>query len=36
MSNIDLDTTKELGLTDIKKYLRYAGQVKIELDWLYD
>lgn len=32
MSDADLNTTKELGLTGIKKYYRYAGQVKIKLD----
>ena len=36
MSNADLDATKKLGLTGMKKYWRWAGQVEIELDWLYD
>lgn len=36
MSNADLNATKELGLTDIKKYWRYTSQVKIEVDWLHD
>ncbi len=36
MSDADLDAAKELGLTGIKKYWRHAGQVEIELDWLYD
>ena len=36
MSNANLDVVKELELTGIKKYWRRAGQVEIELDWLYD
>ncbi len=36
MSNVDLNTAKELGLTSIKKYWRRAGQVEMELDWLHD
>ena len=36
MSNVDLDAAKELGLTGIKKYWRYAGQIELELDWLND
>ncbi len=36
MSDADLDTAKELGLTGIKKYWRRAGQVELELDWLHD
>ncbi len=32
MSNADLDVAKELGLTDIKKYWKFAGLVEIELD----
>lgn len=32
MSNADLDTAKELRLTRVKKYLRYSGQVEMELD----
>ena len=36
MSNIDLDVTKKLGLSGIKKYWRYVSQVEIELNWLYD
>lgn len=36
MSNSDLDVAKKLGLTGVKIYWRRAGQVKIELNWLYD
>lgn len=32
MSNVDLDAAKEIELTNIKKYWRYARQVEIELD----
>lgn len=34
ISNINLDVAKKSGLTSIKKYRRYGGQVKIKLDWL--
>ena len=30
MNNTDLDIGKKLGLTSIKKYWRFAGQVEIE------
>ena len=33
MNNANLDVTKELGLTDIKKYWRRAGQVEKKVDW---
>lgn len=36
MSNVNLDVTKELGLTGIQKYQRCVDQVKMELDWLHD
>ena len=36
MSDANLDVTKKLGLTSIKKYWRYAGHVKMKLDWLHD
>lgn len=36
MSNVDLDAAKEIELTNIKKYWRYARQVEIELDQQYD
>lgn len=36
MSNADLNVAKKLGLTSIKRYQRYTGQVKIKLDWLHD
>ena len=36
MSNTNLDIAKKLRLTSIKKYWRYTGQVKIELDWLHN
>ena len=36
MSDVDLDIAKELGLTGIKKYWRYIGQVEMELNGLYD
>ena len=32
MSNVDIDIAKKLGLTGVKKYWKYIGQVKIELD----
>lgn len=35
MSNVDLNIVEELGLTSIKKYWKYAKQIKIKLDWLY-
>ncbi len=31
-----ITVVKELGLTDIKKYWRRAGPVKMELDCLHD
>ena len=36
ISNANIDAAKELGLTGIKKYWRYAGQVEMELDWLHN
>ncbi len=36
MSNVDMDAAKKLGLTEVKKYWRWAGQVEMELDLLYD
>ena len=36
ISNIDMDATKELELTGVKKYWRCTGQVEVELDWLHD
>ena len=36
MSNANIDAAKELGLIGIKKYWKRAGQVEMELDWLYD
>ena len=36
MSNLNLDIAKKLGLPGIKKYWRRAGQIEMELDWLYD
>ncbi len=36
MSDADLDVAKKLRLTSIKIYWRCAGQVEMELDWLYD
>ena len=35
MVNIDINAAKKLGLTGVKKYLRCASQVEIELDWLH-
>lgn len=32
MSNADLDVVKELGLTNMKKYWRRAGQFEMRLD----
>lgn len=36
MSNFNINTTKKLGLTSIKKYQKYTDQIKIELYWLYN
>lgn len=36
MSNANLNIAKKLELTNIKKYWKYAGQVEIELNWLYN
>lgn len=36
MINTNLVIARKLELTSIKKDQRYVGQVKIELDWLYD
>lgn len=36
MSNINLDIAKKLELIGIKKYQRYAKQIQLELDCLYD
>lgn len=36
MSNTNINVIKKLELTRVKKYQRYVGQVKMELDWLYD
>ena len=35
MSNIDIDAAKDLGLTDIKKHLRLAGQIEKKVDRLH-
>lgn len=36
ISNANLDEANILDLTNIKKYLRWAGRVEIELDRLYN
>ena len=36
MSNVDIDTTRDLGLTGIKKHWRLAGQIEKEVDGLYN
>lgn len=36
ISNVDINTIKRLGLTKVKKYLKYTDQVEMELDYLYD
>lgn len=36
ISNVNLNATREIKLTSIKKYWRYAIQVEIEIDWLYN
>lgn len=36
MSNTDINAAKKLGLTQIKKYQKCAGQVAIKLDQLYN
>lgn len=36
MSNVDLDAAKKQRLTSIKKYWKCTGQIKLELDYLYD
>ena len=32
ISNADIDATKELGLTGIKKYWRHTWEIEMELD----
>ena len=36
MNNTDMDAAKELGLTGVKKHMKYTSQVEMELDWLHD
>ena len=36
ISKADIETAKELGLTEVKNYSRRAGKVEMKLDWLYD
>lgn len=36
ISKFDIEAAKKLGPTGVKNYWRRAGQVEIELDWLYD
>ena len=36
ISNVNLDAAKKLGPNGIQKYWKRAGQVEIELDWLYN
>ena len=36
MNNANINAAKELELTGIKKYWRYAKQDEMELDWLHD
>lgn len=35
ISNSDMDAAKDLKLTEIKKYLKCAGQIQDKMDWLY-
>ncbi len=35
ISDIDINIARDLGLTDIKKYWRYASQIQAKVDWLY-
>ena len=35
MSNVDIDAARDLGLTDIKKHWRLAGQIEKEVDGLH-
>lgn len=35
MSKANIETINELGLSGMKNDKIFAGQVKIELDWLY-
>ncbi len=35
ISNADIDTAEDLGLTSIKKYWRHAGQIQDKVDLLY-
>ena len=36
ISNIDMDTTGDLGIISIKKYWWHASQIKNKIDWLYN
>lgn len=36
MSDANIDETKKLELTSIKKYQIYTGQVEMKLEQLYD
>lgn len=35
-SKTDIEAAKKQRLTEVKNYQRCAGQIKMELDWLYD
>lgn len=35
ISNADIDATKNLGLTIVKKYQRHTGQIKEKVNGLY-
>ena len=35
ISNVDIDAARDLGLTDIKKYWKLAGQIEKKVNGLY-
>ena len=35
MSNVNIDTARDLGLTGIKKYWKLAGQIEKKVDGLH-
>ena len=35
ISNVDIDATRDLGLTSIKKYWKLIGQIKKEVNGLH-
>ena len=35
ISNSDMNVARDLGLSNIKKYWRYVGQIEDKVDWLH-